>query len=147
MMKRKVKKTRKMRGTRYHGYAAKKHKGKGNKGGKGMAGSGKKADQKKSYVLKYHHPYFGRKGFTSRSTVKKKNKVINIEDLNKYDGEANLPIYKILSKGELQKKLVIRCKAISKKAREKIEKVGGKIELVGEKTEKQTKNEKKSVEK
>lgn len=127
---RKKKKSRKMRGSRYHGYAAKKHKGKGNRGGKGMAGSGKRADQKKSYVLKHLYPYFGGKGYTSRRTAKKKQKIMNIKDLNKYDGEVDLKDYKILSEGELTKKLTVKCQACSKKAREKIEKAGGKIETI-----------------
>lgn len=124
----KKKKTRRMRGSRYHGYAAKKHKGKGNKGGKGMAGSGKKADHKKSYVLKHYHPYFGKRGYTSRRTAKVKVKILNVEELEKYkEGEVNLEDYKILSKGEVKGKYTIKAKAASKKAVEKVEKAGGKI--------------------
>jgi len=48
------KKNKRMRGAKTtHGYGAKKkHRGSGNKGGKGMAGSGKRADQKKTMILK-----------------------------------------------------------------------------------------------
>jgi len=132
----KLKKKRKsvrMRGTRYHGWAAKKHKGSGNRGGKGMAGTGKKAGQKLSYIHKYLMPYSGKQGYTSRKTEKKKNDVINIGDIQKKykAGEINLENYKILGGGEIKGKFVIKAKSFSKQAREKIEKAGGKIIVSG----------------
>ena len=77
------KKSRKMYGTRTHGYAAKKHKEKGNVGGKGMSGTGKRAGQRKTFVLRFMHPYFGRAG---RLHAKPKLKQINLQDIEK-----NLP--------------------------------------------------------
>ena len=63
MMKlKKRKKSRKFRGERLHGKAAKKHKGKGNIGGKGMSGTGKRADQKKTLIRNLAYDYFGSKG-------------------------------------------------------------------------------------
>ena len=120
-----------IRGRRTCGWAAKKHKGKGNTGGKGFSGSGKKSDQKKSYVLKYHFPYFGGQGWTSRSTKRKKEKIMNLDDIQtKFKpGEVNLPGYKILGEGEIEGKFIIKAMAASKTAREKIEKAGGKIIL------------------
>lgn len=121
---------------RTHGHSAKLHKGKGSKGGKGMAGSGKRADQKKTKVLKLG-VYFGKRGLTSKKTAKKKQKIINLEDIkNKFkegEKEINLEDYKILGTGEVRKKFIIRCKAASASAREKIEKAGGKI-IIGKKT-------------
>ena len=67
MVVHKQKKNKRMRGAKTtHGYGAKKkHRGSGNKGGKGMAGSGKRADQKKTMILKvFGNEYFGRHGFT-----------------------------------------------------------------------------------
>ena len=41
----------------------KKRRGAGNRGGRGMAGSGKRADQKKPTILKlYGSSYFGKRG-------------------------------------------------------------------------------------
>jgi len=120
-----------MRGRRTHGFSAKLHKGSGNRGGKGMAGTGKRADQKKTKVLNELYPYFGKQGFTSRKTEKKRNKTINLQDLNDRfkEGEIDLKEYKILGMGEVKKKFIIKARAASKSAQEKIEKAGGKIIL------------------
>jgi large subunit ribosomal protein L15 len=117
--------------SRTHGKSAKLNKGKGSKGGRGMAGTGKRADQKKSLVLNKYHPYFGSKGKTSRKTKKKKIKLINIGDIeDKYsNGEIDLSGYKILGKGQVNKKYIIKAKSASKSAIKKIEKAGGKIIL------------------
>ena len=77
----KRKKSGRMRGSRMHGYAGKKHHGSGHRGGKGMSGTGKRAGQKKNFVEKYFFPYFGKQGFTSKSTEKRKLKDINIGDI------------------------------------------------------------------
>lgn len=138
MRLKKGKKSRKKRGTRYHGKAAKKHKGKGNKGGKGMAGTGKRADQKKTLVLAKMYPYFGKRGFKSRKKIKLES--INIgeicDKIEKFleEGKAKkigdkieiiLPNYKIIGMGEINRKLVIKAGGFSKSAREKIESLGG----------------------
>ncbi len=130
----KVKKTKKskgLRGTTTHGWGArKKHKGSGHRGGFGMAGTGKRADQKKTLInKKYGNKYFGKQGITSKGTKKKKEKVINLRDLVEKFGnkkEIDLSGYKILGDGEVKRALVIKAKEFSKSAREKIEKVGGK---------------------
>lgn len=47
--------------------ARKKHKKAGHKGGVGMSGTGKRADQKKTLVIKlYGNDYFGKQGITSK---------------------------------------------------------------------------------
>jgi len=118
------------RGSRTCGFSAKLHKGKGSKGGKGMAGTGKRADQKKTLVIKlYGNKYFGKAGITSRKSKKRKGKIINIEELEKKypEGEINLESYKILGKGETGKKFIIKAKAASSSAIEKIKKAGGNI--------------------
>ena len=116
----KIKKTKKHTGARgqtNHGHGArKKAKKSGHKGGVGMAGTGKKADQKKSLVLKkYGNKYFGRRGITSKPTAKKKNLMINVGDIAKdyvslekrfgKDGKLDLSEYKILGKGEIARKV------------------------------------------
>ena len=56
MYKMKLKKTKKakgLRGSKTHGWGAKKkHMGSGHRGGFGMAGTGKRADQKKTLMIK-----------------------------------------------------------------------------------------------
>jgi large subunit ribosomal protein L15 len=132
MKLKKRKKFGRARGTRLCGWAAKKHKGSGNRGGKGMSGSGKRGDQRKSFVIKYLFPYFGKRGFTSRPTAKKISNVMNIHELARYkEGEVRLEKYKILGQGELKGKYIVKAKSFSKKAREKIEKAGGQAITTG----------------
>ncbi len=114
------------------GGARKKRKGHGHRGGTGLSGSGKRADHKKTLILKlYGNTYFGKKGVTSRGTKRDKRPRINVEDIqNKYKpGELDLSKYKILSKGEIKDKFVIKAKEASKKAIEKVKAAGGEIVL------------------
>lgn len=131
MKLKKRKKHSRMRGRRTHGFSAKLHKGSGSKGGKGFAGTGKRADQKKSLILQEYFPYFGKRGFTSKKTAKHKIKVMNLYDIaNKFsEGNVDLPEYKILGEGDISGKFVIKARAASKSAIQKIEKAGGKIIL------------------
>lgn len=118
----------------------KKGKGKGHHGGKGMSGTGKRADQKKTLVLKlYGNEYFGRQGITSRRTERDKRKRINIGEIStnpeKYGKkvgerwEIKLEGYKILGDGEVKEKLSIKAKEASGSAIEKVKKLGGEIIL------------------
>lgn len=148
----KGKKSKRMRGSRTHGWAMKKHKGSGNYGGKGFAGTGKRADQKKSYIIKYHFPYFGKKGFTSKATAVTKSSAINVGEIEsniqsmvakgkaKQQGKTwdiDLKEYKILAKGEVSLLMNIHARAASKTAIDKVEKAGGKILLAEEKAVKE----------
>jgi len=136
----KRKKVRKYRGSHTHGGGSKKkRRGSGNRGGFGMAGTGKRADQKKPSILKeFGNAYFGKKGFVPRN--KKEIKAINIGDLEKkYLAKAkkendlyilnlnDLGFRKLLGKGRITKKLIITCLSCSKKAKDKVEKINGKI--------------------
>ena len=108
----------------------KKSKGSGHRGGKGMAGTGKRADQKKTLILKlYGHGYFGKQGITSKGTERDKRDRINVGEIQeKYKpGEINLSSYKILGDGEIKNKFIITAQSASKSAIEKVEKAGGKI--------------------
>lgn len=132
MKLKKRKKSSRMRGIRTHGHSAKLNKGKGSKGGKGMSGSGKRGDQKKTLVTKkYGNRYFGKQGITSKRTAKKKIKIINLEDIEKKfeGGEIDLSDYKVLGEGEIKKKFVIKARAASESAIDKIKKAGGKITI------------------
>ncbi len=141
MKLKKTKKSKKKRGTTtYHG-ARKKWKSSGHKGGKGMSGTGKRADHKKSLVIKlYGNNYFGKQGITSRATKKDRRNRMNLRDIEtnfdslmKKHGKGNeldLGEYKILGEGELTKKIIIKALAFSEGAKEKIEKAGGSAVVV-----------------
>ena len=122
------------------GGARKKRKGSGHRGGKGMSGSGKRADHKKTLVIKlYGNKYFGKQGITSRGTKRDTRKRINLQqiemNLEKYgkkgkEGwEIDLKDYKILGTGEVKNKLIIKAEEASKSAIEKVKKKGGEILL------------------
>lgn len=122
-----------------HGTGCRKNKRKsGQKGGCGMAGSGKRADQKKTLITKlYGNSYFGKQGVTSRKTKRDTRQRINvgeisknIEKYGKKSGdkyEVNMPEYKILGDGEVNVKMIIKCLEASKSAIEKVKKAGGEI--------------------
>lgn len=120
------KKAKKMRGSKTHGYGSKKkHRGAGSRGGRGLAGS---SGHRKLYVLK-NIPKKD-KGFKRKN--KKIVKTINIGDLKRFDKKADLDkegYDKLIGKGNITKPLNVRIKRFSKKAKEKIEEAGGKIEL------------------
>jgi large subunit ribosomal protein L15 len=127
------------KGTGSHSWGFRKsHRKSGHRGGKGMSGTGKRSDQKKTLIVKlYGNKYFGKQGITSKKTVRDKRKRINLETIEKNlesygkksgdKWEINLSKYKILGKGEVKNKLIIRAKEASKSAIEKVEKVGGEI--------------------
>lgn len=141
---RKRDKRSRLRGQRRCGYGfGKKHRGKGSKGGKGMAGTGKKAAQKRTFIDKYMPGYFGKRGFKSVNQIKKiKPKIINLSEIQKKindfiaEGTAKktlqgieilLEDYKILGDGNVKDRLIIKAKFASSQAMQKIEKAGGKI--------------------
>ena len=104
-----------------------------------MAGSGKRADQKKPSILKlYGSSYFGKKGFVPHK--KKKIKTINLFMIEKnLDSLANkdkdcyiinlqeLGYNKLLGTGQIKQKVKITCQYWSKKAEEKVKAAGGEI--------------------
>ncbi len=85
-------------------------------------------------------------GFTSHRPVL--NQIVPLEVLNKFDSNTlvdkkllkaeglinsiNKP-FKILDKGEITKALTLKVKSISKSAKEKVLKAGGKVELIPKK--------------
>jgi len=118
----KRKKVVKMRGSKTHGYGSKKkHRGAGSRGGRGFAGSFK---HKKIFLRKYHPGHYQKKKFKSLRDkgLEPELKPINLRDIK--PGQ-QLNGYKVLSSG-LPPKGEIRASAFSEKAKEKIEKAGGK---------------------
>ena len=147
MLKTKLPKSSKMRGSSSHGRGFKKRaRGSGNRGGFGRAGTGRGADSKhQKFSKEYGKNYFGKKGFSSIN--KKENKIISLRTLEdildkllekklvELKGDSYLVdlkkigFDKILSNGNLTKKIEIRNGLASKKAVEKIEKLSGKVIL------------------
>ena len=122
----------------------KKNRGAGHTGGRGRAGSGKRGEVK-LMMFKTSNKYLGKQGFTS---IKKKLKTINLTELQRSieglveKGKAikNKDAYevdliklgydKLLSKGNITHKLNIKVKKATPNAISRIEKVGGKVEIV-----------------
>ena len=131
----KRKRFRRFRGSRTCGWGTKKHRGAGNRGGRGMAGSGKRADQKKPTIIKLYgyKEYFGKHGFKRPQKIVEKINVINVGELKFEQKDVNLDelgFDKLLGKGILNKAYNISVKACSDLAKEKIVKVGGSITIL-----------------
>ena len=143
---RRCKNTR-FRGNTTHGYGSmKKHRGAGHRGGRGMAGSGKRADQKKPTILKlYGASYFGKHGFLPPQghypTLTCMNAGFLDSHLDTFVGQklidkkgdtfhvdlSRLGCDKLLGRGPLTHKIHLSCHAVSSAAKAKIEKAGGSI--------------------
>ncbi|MDD5111399.1 MAG: uL15 family ribosomal protein [Candidatus Altiarchaeota archaeon] len=144
-MAHKDRKTRKMRGTRTHGFGnTQKHRGAGSRGGRGMAGSKK---HKWMHISKFFPGYFGRSGFKRPQCQVDDKVIINISDLDenvdslvksgflkkdKDSYSANLTehgVDKLLGTGKASHKFILTVGECSEKARQKIEEAGGKVVL------------------
>lgn len=130
----KRKKATRMRAKTTHGYGSmKKNRGAGNRGGRGMAGTGKRADQLKSKILKEKgNKYYGSYGFSRPQSKVNRNKIINLDQIEieaKKDGDSFVfdasKYDKVLGTGKITKKIKITSKSFSASAKEKIEKAGG----------------------
>jgi large subunit ribosomal protein L15 len=127
------KKATRMRGSKTHGWGMKKkHRGAGSRGGRGKAGMFK---HKKSWRIRYDPDYLSKtKGFKVPIEVKQNIKTITLKDvdilaknLNKTEIDVSqLGFDKVLSSGKLTQALTIKANKIVEKAKEKIEKAGGK---------------------
>jgi large subunit ribosomal protein L15 len=129
----KRKKHTKMRAKTTHGYGSmKKNRGAGNRGGRGMAGTGKRADQKKPSILASGDKrYYGSFGFNRPQSKIKTPKIINLSEIDKIiigtkAKEFDACKYdKVLGSGTISQKVKVIAKSYSKLAKEKIEKIGG----------------------
>ena len=125
MVLRQRKKSTKMRGSKTHGYGAKKkHRGKGNKGGFGYAGSHK---HKWSHIVKYEPDHFGKKRLTG---LYRKEKTINLFELEKMGEQVNLDkmgYTKLLGTGKITHKVDVVVRKWTKRAEEKIKELGGSV--------------------
>lgn len=142
-MPHKLRKTRKKRGSRTHGYGrVGQHRKTGSKGYR-------KAGRHKhgwSYILRYEPEYFSKKGFTSPKSLKVKENVINVGKLDEmteksqmkdqeksYIDLERLGYTKLLGTGKVTKPLKVKVAACSSSAAEKIKAAGGEIITVDEK--------------
>lgn len=137
------KKSISFRGERSHGYGShKKHRGSGHQGGHGMAGTGKKADSKKTKIWK-DTKYFGRHGFRSKGAVKispvnlfyiETHLDLLVKDgVAKKEGDAysidlkDLKCNKLLGSGNVTKKYNITTEYASASAVEKVQEAKGTV--------------------
>jgi large subunit ribosomal protein L15 len=138
----KLRKVRKKRGSRTHGYGQiGQHRKGGSKGGK-KAGRHK---ERWTYVIKYEPDYFGKRGFTSKKAIGKKINVINVGELeeltDKLAGEKRLETKekkafldldklgydKLLGIGKIAKPILVKVASHSEAAAKKIGEAGGQI--------------------
>ena len=140
-MPHKLRKVRKKRGSRTHGYGQVGQHRKGSKGGR-KAGLHK---QGWTYVIKYEPDYFEKKGFTSQKAISRKTKVINVGELDELTHELaaerklerkqkktfldldKLGYDKLLGKGRITEPMLVKVLAHSEAAAKKIEEAGGQI--------------------
>ncbi|MFA5019466.1 MAG: uL15 family ribosomal protein [Candidatus Pacearchaeota archaeon] len=126
-LNKKRKKSSRMSGSHTHGRGGKKKaRGSGHRGGFGMAGTGKRADHKKTLILNQDEKYFGKEGLKAKP---RKLEIINVGDIEiKFkEKEVKLEKYKILGEGEIHSAKTIYAGAASESAILKIEKAGGKV--------------------
>ncbi len=137
-MPHKLRKTRKMRGSRTVGYGrVGQHRDQGSKGyrksGRHKAGW--------SWVQRYDPDYFGKDGFTSPKSLRQKVNVINVGKLDeiaekvsveKEKGERfvdldYLGFTKLLGTGKITRSLTVKVASCSESAAEKVKEAGGQI--------------------
>lgn len=133
--------TKKFRGSRFHGRGKKAGRGKGKRGGKGNAGLDK---HKWIWTVKYDPDHYGVHGFTSHH---RKEEIIFINigvlesEIDKFKEKGiveqdkdlviinleKIGINKLLGCGKLSTKMKIVVPYCSRKAKEKVEQLGGEI--------------------
>lgn len=139
----KLRKTRKKRASRTHGYGrVGQHRGGGKRGGRGKAGLHKHGW---TYVVKHKPDYFGKRGFTSPRSLDQKIHAINVgkleelveslaaeERLKKKGTKLFLDLEelgydKLLGAGKITKPILVKVVSHSEKAAKKVQEAGGQI--------------------
>ncbi|HYB75811.1 MAG TPA: uL15 family ribosomal protein [Nitrososphaerales archaeon] len=124
-----IRKSRKYRGSRTHGYGQiGQHRHSGSRGGHGNAGLHK---HKWSWMIKNDPDHFGRDPFRPPGYVKPKSWV-NVGDLDAIVKEksvdlASMGIQKLLGSGNVSGAYEVKVDAFTRRAQAKIEAAGGKI--------------------
>jgi len=132
MVVRHEKKNRKYHGTRSWGAGnIKNRRGAGDKGGVGRGGR----KHKFTHLVVYERERLHKKGF--KPWKKKELKEIDLEQLNKLAIKSSeqkptieLRGYKVLGDGNIEKSVVVKADAFSKRAIEKIKSIGGEALLL-----------------
>lgn len=126
-------KTKKFRGATTHGRGKKAGRGAGLRGGRGNAGLHK---HKYMHMLKYMPDHFGRHGFKRPLSVVKKDKTINVGQLEeKFPEKKSIDLTKegfdkLLGGGAINSNLKIKVKNASQKAVKKIKEKGGEVTII-----------------
>lgn len=145
-MPHKLRKVRKQRGSRFHGWGQVGQHRKGNKGRRrvGLHKGGW------TYIIKYEPDYFGKKGFTSQKALRGRGAIVNVGELDevvyrlevdkKVEKQGNkvildldeLGFSKLLGNGKVTRPLLVKVAAHSKVAAKKISDAGGQIQKEAE---------------
>lgn len=126
------KKTKKFRGSMTHGRGKKGGRGAGLRGGRGNAGLRK---HRYIYMLKNMPDHFGKYGFKRHQSITKRDKTINVGQLEeKFTGQKDIDLTKegfgkLLGGGKINSSLKIRVKAASQKAIDKIAEQNGEVKI------------------
>ena len=137
-------KTKRFRGSMTHGRGKKAGRGAGLRGGRGNAGLNK---HRQMYMMKYMPNHFGSHGFTRPQSVIKRDKIINVGQLEeKFPCKKDIDLGKegfdkLLGSGNLNSKLKIKVSCASEKAINKIKEKGGEVDLPKVAEEQVTKKE------
>lgn len=128
-MPHKLRKIRKFRGTRTVGYGRiGQHRDAGSKGNRKVG----RHKHLWSKIVTTEPDYFGKHGFTSPQSLHRKEKTINLHQLDQLAQTKNVNLTelgytKLLGTGKLTKPLTIQVEAYSKSAQEKVKQAGGEI--------------------
>jgi large subunit ribosomal protein L15 len=128
-MPHKLRKIRKFRGSRTVGYGRiGQHRDAGSKGNRKVG----RHKHLWSKIVTTEPNYFGKHGFTSPQSLHRKEKTINLHQLDQLAQTPNINLTelgytKLLGTGKLTKPLTIQVKAYSKSAQEKVKQAGGEI--------------------
>ena len=140
-MPHKLRKVRKKRGSRTHGYG---QIGQHRKGSRGERKAGRHKEGW-TYVIKHEPDYFGKKGFTSQKALGREINVINVGELEELAHKLaiekrlemkekkafldldKLGYNKLLGMGKIAKPILVKVASHSEAAAKKIEEAGGQI--------------------
>ena len=132
-----------------HGRGKKAGRGAGLRGGRGNAGLQK---HRYMYMVKNMPDHFGKHGFKRPQAVIKKDKIINVGQLEElYPGKKDIDLTKegfdkLLGGGSIKTKMKIKVEKASEKAVEKINEKGGEVVLPEKPVVEETSVEEKQVE-
>ena len=125
-------KTKKFRGSKTHGRGKKAGRGAGLRGGRGNAGLLK---HRYMYMKKYMPDHFGRYGFKKPQSIIRKDKTINVGQLEeKYPDKKQIDLSndgydKLLGGGKISTPFKIKISSASERAVQKVKESGGEVTL------------------